>query len=103
MLPVGKEKISRELTFRERPAKSAATRCEQAIQYGANGVVEIVHIVVESTLLAPKSYGLDSVELELDFVFTSSSDSKQLDLDKNTWWARGHFTGSELTYLDLKV
>ncbi|CAA7027907.1 unnamed protein product [Microthlaspi erraticum] len=37
--------------------------------------------------------GLDSVELELDFVFTSSSDSKQLDLDKDTWWARGHFTG----------
>ncbi|CAA7016966.1 unnamed protein product [Microthlaspi erraticum] len=32
--------------------------------------------------------GLDSVELELDFVFTSSSDSKQLDLDKDTWWAR---------------
>ncbi|CAA7029371.1 unnamed protein product [Microthlaspi erraticum] len=32
--------------------------------------------------------GLDSVELELDFIFTSSSDSKQLDLDKDTWWAR---------------
>ncbi|CAA7040915.1 unnamed protein product [Microthlaspi erraticum] len=47
--------------------------------------------------------GLDSVELELDFVFTSSSDSKQLDLDKDTWWARGHFTGPEWTYLDLRT
>ncbi|CAA7033694.1 unnamed protein product [Microthlaspi erraticum] len=47
--------------------------------------------------------GLDSVELELDFIFTSSSDSKQLDLDKDTWWARGHFTGPEWTYLDLRT
>ncbi|CAA7050229.1 unnamed protein product [Microthlaspi erraticum] len=35
---------------RERFAKSAATRCEQAIQSRANGVVEIVHVAVEYTL-----------------------------------------------------
>ncbi|CAA7033648.1 unnamed protein product [Microthlaspi erraticum] len=54
-------------------------------------------------LVSFKLSGLDSVELELDFVFTSSSDSKQLDLDKDTWWARGHFTGPEWTYLDLRT
>ncbi|CAA7016495.1 unnamed protein product [Microthlaspi erraticum] len=45
-----KREISRELTFCERSAKSAAARCEQAIQSGANGVVEIVHVAVEYTL-----------------------------------------------------
>ncbi|CAA7029302.1 unnamed protein product [Microthlaspi erraticum] len=44
--PLGREKISRELTFCERSAKSAAARCEQAIQSRANGVVEIVHVAV---------------------------------------------------------
>ncbi|CAA7030108.1 unnamed protein product [Microthlaspi erraticum] len=48
--PLGREKISRELTFCERSAKSAAARCEQAIQSRANGVVEIVHVAVEYTL-----------------------------------------------------
>ncbi|CAA7020999.1 unnamed protein product [Microthlaspi erraticum] len=47
--------------------------------------------------------GLDSIELELDFVFTSSSDSKQLDMDKDIWWARGHSTRPGWTYLGLKV
>ncbi|CAA7058089.1 unnamed protein product [Microthlaspi erraticum] len=36
--------------------------------------------------------GLDSVELELDFVFTSSSDSKQLD------FGQGYLVGSRSFY-----
>ncbi|CAA7042852.1 unnamed protein product [Microthlaspi erraticum] len=36
--------------------------------------------------------GLDSVELELDFVFTSSSDSKQLD------FGQGYLVGSRSLY-----
>ncbi|CAA7059270.1 unnamed protein product [Microthlaspi erraticum] len=47
--------------------------------------------------------GLDSIEVELDFIFTSNSDSKQLILDKDIWWARCHFTGPGWTYLVLKV
>ncbi|CAA7035634.1 unnamed protein product [Microthlaspi erraticum] len=39
--------------------------------------------------------GLDSVELELDFVFTSSSDSKQLD------FGQGYFGGLEVILLGL--
>ncbi|CAA7056052.1 unnamed protein product [Microthlaspi erraticum] len=46
--------------------------------------------------------GLDSVELELDFVFTSSSDSKQLDFGQGYLVGSRSFTGPEWTYLDLK-